>query len=75
MQEDSQRVERVINAQPAANRVPSFLAAHSGNISIGPIISSDGKSETQGIIITPGDLKFGQPTFSSEGGNALVPIQ
>jgi hypothetical protein len=75
MQEASQRVERVINAQPAANRVPSFLAAHSGNISIGPIISSDGKSETQGIIIRPGDLKFGQPTFSSEGGNALVPIQ
>src|SRR6267154_2661571 len=42
MQEASQRVERVINAQPTASRVPSFLAAHSGNISIGPIISSDG---------------------------------
>jgi hypothetical protein len=34
-----------------------------------------GLSRFRGIIIRPGDLKFGQPTFSSEGGNALVPIQ
>ena len=75
MQEVNQRVDSVIHAQPTANVVASFLAAHSGNISIGPIISSDGRSESQGIIIRHGDLKFGQPTFSSEGGNALVPIQ
>ena len=79
MQEASQRVDRVINAQPAANRVPSFLAAHSGNISIGPIISSDGKSESQGIIIRPGGsqvwpahiLKRGRERSSADSMNAL----
>lgn len=70
-----QRMARVINAQPAASRVPLWLAAHGGSISIGVIKSADGKSEQQGIIIEPGALKFAQPTFSLEGGSALVPIE
>jgi len=75
IRQEDDRVERVINAQPAASRVPLWLAAHGGSISIGVIKSADGKSEQQGIIIQPGALKFAQPTFSLEGGNALVPIE
>jgi hypothetical protein len=73
-QQAEEQVDRVIGAQPTANLVSSFLAKHSGNISIGRIISPDGTRETEGIIISPGDLKFGQPTFSKDGGNVLVPV-
>src|SRR5271166_1260509 len=72
-QQAKQQVDQVIEAQPAANLVSSFLAKHSGKISLGSVLSSDGKSETEGIIIEPGDLKFGQPTYSRTGG-ALVPL-
>ena len=53
MQEASQGVERVINAQPTASRVPSLLAAHAGNISIGPIISFRRKERDPGDYYSP----------------------
>jgi hypothetical protein len=68
------RIEAVVNAMPAASRVPLYLTGQGGGISLGRITAADGRSESQGIIIRPGHLKFGQPTFSTDG-NALVPIQ
>jgi hypothetical protein len=54
--------------------VTTYLRTKGGDIAIGPITNANGKSQTQGVIIRPGSLKFGKPEFSTDGA-ALVPIQ
>jgi hypothetical protein len=64
------RLDRLVDAQPAAASVPLFLAAHGGSIFIGPVKGPDGK-ERRGVIIEPGLL--GKP-FISTTDAAVIPI-
>jgi hypothetical protein len=68
------RVDRIIDAQQSAYRVPLFLAAHQGSIALGPLKPAEGHNESQGIIIRPGDLKLAQSWVSTDGAT-VVPLQ
>ncbi|SRR6266481_1737106 len=68
------RVDRVIDAQQSAYRVPLFLAAHQGSIAMGPLKPAEGHNESQGIIIWPGDLKLA-PSWVSTDGATVVPVR
>jgi hypothetical protein len=68
------RVDRVIDAQQSAYRVPLFLAAHQGSIALAPLKPAEGHNESQGIIIWPGDLKLA-PSWVSTDGATVVPVR
>jgi len=68
------RVDRVIEAQQSAYRVPLFLAAHRGSIALAPLKPAEGHNESQGIVIWPGDLKLAQSWVSTDGAT-VVPVQ
>lgn len=61
------RVDRIIDAQPYANRAQLYLSAHQGAIDLGPLKPTEGHNETQGIFIYPGNLKLGEPWVSTDG--------
>jgi hypothetical protein len=68
------RVDRVIDAQQSAYRVPLFLAAHRGSIALASLKPAEGHNESQGIIIWPGDLKFAESWVSTDGAT-VVPLR
>jgi len=68
------RVDRVIEAQQSAYRVPLFLAAHRGSIALAPLKPAEGHNESQGIIIWPGDLKLAESWVSTDGAT-VVPLR
>jgi hypothetical protein len=72
--QDNARLVAAVAGLPTAASVTTYLRTKGGDIAIGPITNANGKSQTQGVIIRPGSLKFGKPEFSTDGA-ALVPIQ
>lgn len=68
------RVDRIIHTQMKAYEVPLWLISHNGSIYKGPITPSEGHSETQGIILCPGESKLSAP-WVTDKGYIVVPIR